>query len=88
VLDLSEEYVDISLRGPEPLQADQLSVAASCRHQGFVGTSFGDCAILKHVDMISILYGAQSMGYGDGGAPLGRLIQGSLYNLLRLRVES
>lgn len=91
-LDRAHFYPRPSWRDPlcvllQALQVHQLGVPAVLAHQLRVRALLDDPALVEDVDDVGALDGAEAVGDGNGGAALGRLVQGGLDDVLGLGVE-
>lgn len=71
----------------QTLQVHQLGVPAVLAHQLRVRALLDDAALVEDVDDVGALDSAEAVGDGNGGAALGRLVQGGLDDVLGLGVE-
>ncbi len=69
------------------LQSRQLEINAPLRHELVVSSFLNNLALIKYVDEIGVLDGAQTMRYGDRGSALSSGVESILDNAFRGGVE-
>jgi hypothetical protein len=76
------------LTATKRLQAHQLVVASLIMKELVMSAALDYSTLVKDVNDIGLLDGAETMGNGDSGTALGGSIKRGLDHLLRLRVKS
>lgn len=71
----------------EALHVNQAPVLASFGHKLLVGAALHYAPLVHDADEVCAGYGAESVGYHYGGAPLHKPLQGFLHQALALGVE-
>lgn len=75
------------LRLPQALQLDELRIPLPQGHQFLMAAALNNLALVKHIDDVCVLDGAQSVGDANGGSAGAGVVEGGLDDLFGFAVE-